>query len=90
MKDITCKTIHKIMHPETSIDTANWLSEIAAFEQQMDDMTDTFRENHLNRMRQGLCSEEACMLFSELLTDFERIGDHALNIAQSYAKISFN
>ena len=43
MKDITCKTIHKIMHPETSIDTANWLSEIAAFEQQMDDMTDRKR-----------------------------------------------
>lgn len=89
MKDVTSKAIYKIMHPETSIDTANWLSEIAAFEQQMDDMTDAFRENHLNRMRQGLCSEEACILFSELLTDFERIGDHALNIAQSYSKISF-
>ncbi len=33
-------------------------------------------------MKSGSCSDEACILFSELLTDFERIGDHALNIAQ--------
>ena len=39
-------------------------------------------------MRQGLCSEEACILYSEMLTDFERIGDHVLNIAEAYAKIA--
>ncbi len=89
MKDITDKVLYKILHLKSSTDTTNWLSEIAAYEQQMDDMTDIYRENHLTRMRRGECSEEACMLFSELLTDFERIGDHALNIAQSYSKMSF-
>ncbi len=69
-------------------DTPKWLSEIAALEQQIDDMTATYRENRLERMRQGQCSEEACILFSEMLTDFERIGDHVLNIAQAYAKIA--
>jgi phosphate:Na+ symporter len=38
-------------------------------------------------MRKGECSEEACILYSELLTDFERIGDHILNIAEAFAKI---
>ena len=51
-------------------------------------MTEMFREQQLQRMRQGLCSEEACVLYSELLTDFERVGDHALNIGQSFAKIA--
>ena len=37
-------------------------------------------------MKSGSCSDEACILFSELLTDFERIGDHALNIAQERAE----
>lgn len=87
MKDITNKVLNKILNRDTK-DMTNWLSEIAAMEQQMDSMTETYRDNHLNRMCQGECSEEACILFSELLTDFERIGDHALNIAQSYAKIS--
>lgn len=68
-------------------DSTEWLSKIAALEQQMDDMTETYRENHIERMKQGLCSEQGCILFSELLTDFERIGDHMLNIAQAYAKI---
>ena len=41
----------------------------------------------MQMMRDGICSEEACVLYSELLTNFERVGDHALNIGQSYAKI---
>ena len=65
-----------------------WLSKIAALEQQMDDMTLNYRNNHIDRMKQGLCSEQGCILFSELLTDFERMGDHMLNIAQAYAKIA--
>ena len=36
----------------------------------------------VERMRRGVCSDEGCILFSEMLTDFERIGDHVLNIAQ--------
>ena len=86
MREITGKMLQKIL--ENPVDTAEWLSEIAGIEQQIDDMTDSFRELHMQRMRQGLCSEEACVLYSELLTDFERVGDHGLNIAQSFAKIA--
>ncbi len=86
MQSITGKMLRKML--ETPADTAEWLSDIAGIEQQIDDMTESFREQHLQRMRQGLCSEEACVLYSELLTDFERVGDHGLNIAQSFAKIA--
>ncbi len=85
MQKITAQALSKVLNMED--DTAEWLSEIAAMEQQMDDMTKTYREQHLERMRQGKCTEEACVLYSELLTDFERIGDHILNIAQAYSKI---
>ena len=68
-------------------DATEWLSKIAALEQQMDDMTENYRENHIQRMKDGLCSEHGCILFSELLTDFERMGDHILNIAQAFAKV---
>jgi phosphate:Na+ symporter len=64
------------------------LPEFAAIEQKIDDITEEYREKHLERMREGKCSEEACILFSELLTDFERIGDHILNIAQAFDKIN--
>lgn len=62
------------------------LTRVAALEQKIDDMTETFRDRMLHRMWQGQCSEEGCILYSEMLTDFERIGDHALNISQELAK----
>lgn len=50
-------------------------------------MTSQYRRSHLERMREGECSDEGCIIYSELLTDFERIGDHVLNIAQELAVI---
>lgn len=85
MQTITEQALDKIF--QRNPETTEWLSAIAAMEQQMDDMTRNYRERHLERMRSGHCSAEACILYSELLTDFERIGDHILNIAQAYAKI---
>lgn len=61
---------------------SQWLANVAQMEQRIDDMTIRFRHSQLERMRTGDCNEEACILYAELLTDFERIGDHALNIAE--------
>ena len=85
MEAIVMKSLEKIIHRDSEM--SQWLSQIAALEQRIDDMTKQFRSNHIVRMRQGICSEEGAVLYVELLTDFERIGDHILNIAQSYAKI---
>lgn len=65
------------------------LVEIAAFEQKIDDMTLLYRQNQLRRMQEGICSGEACILYSEMLTDFERIGDHILNVGQELTRERF-
>lgn len=65
------------------------LTLISGFEQRMDDMTEQFRENQILRMGQGICSGEACVLYSEMLTDFERIGDHILNIGYDISCSNF-
>ncbi len=85
MRDICLEGINDLL----SLDAGNveWLAQVSALEQRIDDMTSDFRRNHLERMRIGECSDEACILYSELLTDFERIGDHVLNIAQEMAKV---
>ena len=57
----------------------------ASCEQRIDDMTEQFRDNQISRMQNGVCSGEACVLYSEMLSDFERIGDHILNIGHSLA-----
>ena len=58
------------------------MKKIEALEQQMDYMTENYRKAQIERMQTGKCSDEACILYSEMLTDFERIGDHILNIGQ--------
>ena len=80
MRDASLAAISTLFDRQAGRD--DWLVEVAQTEQRIDDMTAEFRSNQLERMRAGSCNEEACILFSELLTDFERIGDHVLNIAQ--------
>ena len=66
------------------------LTKASAVEQQIDDMTVNFRKHQLERLHQGTCSGETCILYSEMLTDYERIGDHMLNIAQAYDAIEWS
>ena len=84
MRDVTLRAVSALLSGEGG--TAEWLSQVAQLEQRIDDMTADFRRDQLSRMREGACSDEACILYSELLTDFERIGDHVLNIAEELAK----
>lgn len=56
----------------------------AAFEQKTDDMTKEYRDNQIHRMQDGICSGEGCIIYTEMLTDFERIGDHILNITEEF------
>lgn len=58
------------------------IQHIEEIEQRMDDMTEVYRKKEMQRMQAGISSDEACILYSEMLTDFERIGDHILNIGQ--------
>lgn len=65
---------------------------MAQMEQRIDDLTDDYREHQLERLKSGICSGDACVIYSEMLTDFERLGDHMLNIAEAAAesnRISF-
>lgn len=61
---------------------------VAGLEQKIDDMTEIFRGEMMGQIQKGLCSEEGSILFSEMLTDFERIGDHALNISKEMTLIN--
>ena len=69
-------------------DVVKWHEQMAAMEQKIDDLTEQYRNNMYERIQTGVCSDEGSILFSEMLTDFERIGDHALNISSEMLKIA--
>ena len=88
MRDVCLEAVTTLLDRQAG--GPEWLVDVAQIEQKIDDMTDEYRRAQLIRMRDGICSDEACILYSELLTDFERIGDHVLNIAQELTKSRTN
>ena len=56
-------------------------SEVEPLEQVIDEMKENMRTNHVMRMRNGECSIEMGFIWSDILTNFERVSDHCSNIA---------
>ncbi|MDO4324500.1 MAG: Na/Pi cotransporter family protein [bacterium] len=53
----------------------------AKYEQDVDALQEDLREQHIIRLSQGTCSTEAGIIFLDVLSNLERISDHAKNIA---------
>ena len=77
-----------VLLEDTPEDVIKWHEKIACMEQKMDDLTEEYRNSMFERIQKGSCSDEGSILFSEMLTDFERIGDHALNISNQMLTIA--
>ncbi len=54
---------------------------VEPLEQVVDDLKDEMRTRHILRMKKGKCSIEAGFVWSDLLTNFERVSDHCSNVA---------
>lgn len=68
-------------------DAGKILGQAEALEQRTDDMRDKYFKKQMQRLKKGKCKPQSGIVFSEVLTDFERMGDHALNIAQQYKEM---
>ena len=56
---------------------------VEPLEQVIDHMKSILRNRHITRLKKNECSVEAGFIWSDLLTDMERISDHCSNIAVS-------
>lgn len=75
LKEVTSENVERI------------LSRAVIIEQKTDDMRDKYFKKQMQRLKKGKCKPQSGIVFSEILTDFERMGDHALNIAQQYREM---
>lgn len=63
------------------------LLSVESAEQEIDDMTEALRQHHVERLKNRKCSAKNGMIYLDLLTNLERIGDHAENIATSMDRV---
>lgn len=59
----------------------NEAKELSNLEEHIDDLTLECQDSHIFRLNRKECNTEAGMLYLNTITDFERVGDHAINIA---------
>lgn len=83
MEEVTLEAMENIKEGFAR-DTSILLEKAAQYEQKTDDISDELRDNYMKRMQKEECKWESGILLSEMITDFERIGDHTLNIAEAY------
>ena len=63
------------------------LKEVEVLEDITDNMTIEYKQNMVKRLSTQVCTAEGSIIYSNILINFERIGDHLLNIAQNSALI---
>lgn len=59
------------------------LPKALVLEEQIDDLEKELQQTHVDRLTQGLCTPQSGMMFSDILSNLERVADHATNIAFS-------
>ena len=55
---------------------------VIKMEEQVDIMEKSCRLNHMRRLNENLCSIDSGVIYLDIITNLERISDHAVNIAQ--------
>lgn len=63
-------------------------AKVEPLEQVVDALKERMRAAHILRMQKGLCSIEVGFIWSDLLTNLERVADHCSNIAGSILEMS--
>ena len=54
---------------------------IEPLEELIDNLCDEMKLHHIERLKQGICTLNQGFVFNDLLTNYERIGDHCSNVA---------
>jgi phosphate:Na+ symporter len=82
MFTLTIETVQKALN---ALDTSSHdiAREVAEQEDLIDKMERKFRKKHIMRVNEGACSAQAGIVFVDIVSNLERIGDHSVNIAEA-------
>ncbi|MGL4797469.1 MAG: Na/Pi cotransporter family protein [Paraclostridium sp.] len=63
-------------------DDVDLACKVLKMEEQVDIMEKSCRANHMHRLNNNLCSIDTGVVYLDLISNLERVADHAVNIAQ--------
>jgi len=81
MFELTISTVKQAVKALELMDKEEALTVIQK-EREIDTLERNYRKKHIIRMNEGLCDGSAGIVFVDILSNLERIGDHAVNIAE--------
>jgi phosphate:Na+ symporter len=81
MFNLTVSTVEEALQ---ALDQKNFdaARAVVTKEDEIDRMERTLRKQHILRMNEGQCTGQAGIVFVDIVSNLERIGDHAVNIAE--------
>ena len=78
--DATLKSVEASVEARQAHDMQK-VRQTARWEEEVDNMEEEMRESHMNRLSNGDCKIEGGVIFLDALANYERIADHAKNVA---------
>ncbi|MBW1898145.1 MAG: Na/Pi cotransporter family protein [Deltaproteobacteria bacterium] len=89
IKNISSQVVVFIKHVTEGMQhmTPSFMEQAQEIEDNIDFMREEMRQEHINRLRSNKCGTDAGLLFSDMLSNFEKMGDYCYNIAQAVAGI---
>lgn len=89
---VMCRTVVRICQEAISALKYNNVRQAIRLTEEddlVDEMEKRYRINHIQRLNEGRCHPESGVLFLDVVSNLERVGDHANNIAQAVAGTAF-
>jgi phosphate:Na+ symporter len=80
MFDLAIQAVEKSLMAIES-ENSGLADEVLAIEPKIDQMERVLRARHIERLNSGKCEPTAGIIFIDILSNLERIGDHARNLS---------
>lgn len=81
MFELVLSTFQRAINALENMDRDEALS-VIKYENEIDFLERKYRKNHISRMNKGLCDSSSGVVFVDMISNLERIGDHVVNIAE--------
>ncbi len=87
MSEISDKVAEFLEHVIAEMRTGNgdraFFEKSEELENEVDDLREIMREEHIERLRTGECSLDASLMFIGMLSNYERMGDYCFSISKA-------